>query len=57
MPLEHRPDNDVIADDKALDTWHKTFTQDQARKAGRRGDPKLGIFGEAEDVKLPEFGG
>lgn len=56
MPLEHRPDDDVIQDDIRLDSWHKTFQRDQAKKAGRSGDANYSLTGESEDFQLPEFG-
>lgn len=56
MPLEFRPDDDVINDDERLDSWHKTFQRDQFKKAGRQGDPKYAILGEAEEFAVPEFG-
>lgn len=56
MPLEFRPDDDVIHDDVRLDVWHNTFMRDQAKKAGRRGDPKYSILGEAEEFQVPQFG-
>lgn len=56
MQLEYRPDDDVINDDIRLDVWHNNFIRDMARKAGRKGDPKYRLLGEAEEFQIPEFG-
>lgn len=56
LSLEFRPDNDVIDDDKRLDSWYETFVRDQAKKAGRQGDPRYSLLGEAEKFQVPDFG-
>lgn len=56
MPLEYRPDNDVIADDTRLDSWYDTFVRDQAKKAGHKGDPRYSFLGEEEAFQVPQFG-
>lgn len=35
MPMTDKPDDRVIEDDHALDTWFKLFQREQARKLGR----------------------
>jgi hypothetical protein len=57
MPLEHRPDDDVIDEDERLDSWHNSFIRSQARIAGRKGNPKFSFdSGGPEDFQVPQFG-
>lgn len=50
LPLSDRPDDDIIADDEAVDRWYQQYVRDVARKAkgNAKGPP-------VEFSQLPQF--
>lgn len=51
LPPSDRPDDEVIDDDAALDTWWETYQRDIMKKAGHKGNPKYTL------ENIPEFRG